>query len=187
MRKETRVYNVYKFKELKKEIQDKVIEKLNDINTDYEWWEYMFKDWTAKLEKLGYNDVKIYFNGFSSQGDGACFTAQIDLLKWAKTHKLSAREIKAIDKGDITGRITHNYGYYFSTSTNVDINSSNDNDYINKTREKIEKMIVEEREELGDELYRELKKENDYLTSKEAIIETIEAYDYDFLEDGARF
>jgi hypothetical protein len=47
--------------------------------------------------------------------------------------------------------------------------------------------VEELRLELSHDIYRSLEKEYYYLTSKEAIIEAIEANDYDFLETGKIF
>lgn len=51
------------------------MEKFTQNNLDFE---FMVDDYIIEkkreIEKLGYNNVKIYYSGFWSQGDGACFT-----------------------------------------------------------------------------------------------------------------
>lgn len=52
---------------------------------DYDWWEYTIDEWKTELEDMGFDGVDINFSGFSSQGDGASFTAKrFDFLKWAE-------------------------------------------------------------------------------------------------------
>ena len=35
---------VYKFDELSDKVKDKVIENFSDINTDYDWYEFIYED-----------------------------------------------------------------------------------------------------------------------------------------------
>lgn len=183
MRKETKVFEIYKFSELSKGAKEKAIKRFSDINVDFEEWsDYTIENYTNKLNELGYDDVKCYFSGFWSQGDGACFTAVVNLYKWGKKHKIST---KLIEKGDMTAKITHNFRYYYAKSTNVEVYVNGEsNDKIEALRDKIESIIEKEREEIGNELYKELRDQYNYLTSEEAIVETIKANDYEFLASG---
>jgi hypothetical protein len=70
---------VYGFAELTGDVQKNVVDHFRDINIDYEWWNCLYDDWNTKLEEYGFTTPKIYFSGFYSQGDGACFDAGIDL------------------------------------------------------------------------------------------------------------
>lgn len=50
---------------------------------DYEWWDSIEDEWKQELEELGFNEPDIAFSGFSSQGDGASFTAKsFDFMKF---------------------------------------------------------------------------------------------------------
>jgi hypothetical protein len=68
---------VYTFEELPESVQAKVIHNNNDLNTIADWWS--FDDFNNIAEKLGFaisnEGDDIFFSGFSSQGDGACFNA----------------------------------------------------------------------------------------------------------------
>ncbi len=86
----TKTIDCFLFSELSSEQKAKVIEKYNDINTDHDWSQWTIDDWKEKLERQGFLSPEIYFSGFWSQGDGASFTAEIDLEKF-----LSGRRIKA--------------------------------------------------------------------------------------------
>jgi len=180
----------YQFDELEKDIQEKVIEKYAYINVDYdEWDDFILEEWTSKLESLGYKDVRIYYTGFYSQGDGACFVAEVEIEKWIKAHKAGRKfqkllaELKSGCWASIT--ITHSGNYYYSTSTTVNYEGQLElSDKAYGQLEEVARWVEEERENLGKEIYRDLEKEYEYLTSGEAIIETIKANGYKFLKNG---
>ena len=51
----------------------------------------------------------------------------------------------------------------------------------------LEEDIIEDARSEADNIYRSLSKEYDYQTSEEAILDTIKANEYTFLEDGSIF
>jgi hypothetical protein len=51
--------------------------------TMLDWWDYVFELWTKALDQIGFEDAEISFSGFWNQGDGASFTASVDVLKLA--------------------------------------------------------------------------------------------------------
>ncbi len=63
-------------------IAAKIIEKYNDINTDWEWYDGEISIVKSALEAAGFRDVVIEFSGFWNQGDGASFTG-----KWSTLYK----------------------------------------------------------------------------------------------------
>lgn len=75
MRQETIVKTYLKFEELNEKQRAKVLDDYRDINVDYDWYDFLIEEYTEKLESLGYENIKIEFSGFYSQGDGACFIA----------------------------------------------------------------------------------------------------------------
>lgn len=168
---------VYKFSELSESAKQKAIEKFWDINVDYSWHELSVEGHEEILSDKGYVNPKVMFSGFASQGDGACFTCdKIDFNIFL--------EGKYKDL-DISANITHNWRHYFATSTTVNLDAGDD--ISQELYDEIENTIKGERENLGNEIYRKLEKEHDYLTSEEAIIETIEANEYEFTKDGKLF
>jgi len=186
-----KTYKVYKFDELTLEQQDDAVEKLSDINVDYTRWDdWILEDFTIETEELGYKNIKCYYSGFCSQGDGACFTADVNIADWIKTHKASTRFKKlltAVKKGYWANMIiTHNYRYHYANSTDVAFEGQDDiGDKAYSQLEEMAEWVKEERVELGNKLYKELEHAFFYLTGKDAIIETIRANDYEFTENGA--
>lgn len=182
--------NTYNFDELGQEAQKTALESFRDINVDSDGWsEDVIENFKNKLEALGYENITVYYSGFWSQGDGACFIGRVDLTKWLKAHKL-ANKYRALynDTEAYSINITHQSHYYHATSTTVE-----DGYYSSGKSEKSEKQFAEvvglieaEREELGNALYKELEQEYDFLTSDEVIKDTILVNEYQFLADGKR-
>lgn len=80
MRQETIIKTYLTFDELSEDQKQKVIEKNYDINTDGSYWyEFMVEDYQTLLKQLGFENPKLFFSGFASQGDGASFTADFQV------------------------------------------------------------------------------------------------------------
>ncbi len=185
----TKQINLLKFNELSKEAKELAIEQNNQINTDYDWWKWIEEEWREKLEKLGYANAEIFFSGFYSQGDGACFTAEVVIEKWVKTHKKGQRIAKLLaelNAGDLaTITIKNNGRDSYATSTTVEYEGLSElSDKAYNQLEEVVQWIKEERETLGNELYQELQSNYEDLSSAEAISETLLANDCDFLKSG---
>ena len=75
--------DLHKAGKVKEKAIDKARQWLRDANTDGEWYEWLFETWTDALAQIGFADAKIAFSGFWCQGDGASFTATIDIAKLA--------------------------------------------------------------------------------------------------------
>lgn len=172
---------VYQFSELKEEAKNKALEHYRDINTMQDDWDFpITEDWESKLLALGYFGGKVLYSGFGSQGDGACFTCEyVDLERYFKAHKIKKfKDLLAHDE-EGTIKITHNARYCYATSTTVE-----DTFYCEEADE-LTKLIEAEREELGNKIYKELESYYFELQEDEAVIDTIEANEYEFLEDGS--
>lgn len=203
---QTKTYNVYKFDELTNEQKEKAIENLRHINVDYDWSQWTIEDETETLEKYGFDNVTIFFSGFWSQGDGACFVGSLDndgLLSFLTVTKQLAKYptlVRAIKNGTIyvNIKITHTGHYYHENSTTIDdYTEMQDNSELPPKLEKEHRAWFDTFDARGPHnesigwyhdtcraIYRRLETEYDYLTSDEAIIETIRANDYDFTSDG---
>jgi hypothetical protein len=66
---------------IQEHIRNKYIESL-----DYEWWDCVYEDAKEKGYELGFDIGRINFSGFYSQGDGACWSGQIDIVQWLRSH-----------------------------------------------------------------------------------------------------
>src|SRR5574343_1879008 len=70
----TKQYNVYEFDELTNDAKEYAINHFRDLQSDDTFWSECIIDDAKTIGKLiGIDIDNIYFSGFSSQGDGACF------------------------------------------------------------------------------------------------------------------
>ena len=193
---------IYKFEELETNIQSRVLSNLSDINTGYEWYDGEFDYWKDKLEEFGFMTPEIFFSGFSSQGDGACFACKsIDLERAWKFFKLDMAK-----RDDwINRKLKHHEAWLYDYLDNyvsfgiqcVNSRYSHENSYtINSycykpTRGLLDKFytifeawLEEFRLGLCMEIYHNLSDEYEHLISEEAIRDTILANEYEFFPDG---
>lgn len=164
---------LYQFDELSDEAKQKAIENMSDINVDHDWWDFIYKDATNVELKITDFDISRY----------SCNANFIDCAK------ICAEKI--MDEYGVTCAIFH-------TAKNFLIEKAN---LIKKYSDGINVLIVAEGKEYNfdqeiDELENDflislckdylkiLRDEYEYLISKEAIIETIEANEYFFTENG---
>jgi len=188
---ETRTYTVYQFDELPIETREKTLMHYRNINVDFnDWYDFEYENWTGKLMDLGYKNIKISFCGFSSQGDGASFTADIDLIQWLKVHKRKAhykKLIPLIESCEITAkavRSTHHYVHEGTCHISIDSNNWDEASKIEDLRAELENEIETERRQLSKDIYKDLENDYDNLTTDESVIETLKMNEYYFTENG---
>jgi hypothetical protein len=194
----TKQIELYEFDELPEGVKKNVLEKNRHINTDYEWYDFLFDDWKEKLEAIGFENPNISFIGFYSQGDGASFTCKnVDVVRFLTSQKKKG-EFKNILKA-IKGntheinvaieRINHHYGHEYTVTVNTEIVYYGDGEpekYAALETEEggLQELVIETARSLMRKIYRELEKEYEYLTSDEAVIDTIKANKYTFRANG---
>ena len=155
-----RTYNVYKFDELTDEQKQKAIDNLRDINVDYDGCDYVDEDGAITLQQL-------------DTYRGEC-------------------DIEFTNSAEETARyITANHGEHcdtYKTSKNfLDEYAKIEPLYI-KGDESFDDLYSdlcqEYKNELASDYLKILRDDESYRYSDEAIIETIQANDYDFTIDG---
>jgi len=197
MRIDVKRTKVYLFRELSENAQQKALEKLWEINVDSEfWYECIIEDAKEVGKLMGIDINNIYFSGFWNQGDGACFEGNYEYRKNSaklvqnyapkdtELHRI-AKELQRIQKRCFyqlyaivkhRGHYSHKYCTEFTVQWNYD--------YYKKLPENVEDDLVETLRDFMDWIYDQLRKNYEYFTSKKSIIETIEANEYEFTEDG---
>ena len=195
---ETRTYKVYKFSELDDDQKEKAIENFRDNNLDYDWWDNTTDDVITIGKLWGINIDKVYFSGFCSQGDGACFegsfTYEKGSLKAVKDYASKDTELhNIIERWQgiqrkcfyvIKGSVKQSGHYMHENCTDFDVRFESDFSYADFYSDDNEETVKEIVRDYMRWIYKRLESEYEYLQSDEAIIETIEANDYDFTEDG---
>jgi hypothetical protein len=184
----------FMFEELNSEARKKAIESFQHINVEDDFWHDNVIDDAKQIGALMGIDIdKVYFSGFWSQGDGACFTGTYAYKKGSvkavkeyaprdeAVHSIAER-LSAIQKDNfykLGATIKHSGHYYHEYCTDIDVRK--DDNYPSDA------VIIEVADCLRDYMrwiYRQLEKEYYYQTSDEAIIDTIEANEYEFTEEG---
>jgi hypothetical protein len=166
--------NLYKFSELSEEAKEKAIERFADINVDHDWYEFFFEE--AKDLGFRINGFDIYRN---HEIDIDLIDSEIDICQAIiKSHGEMCDTYKMAEK--FLAELTQCQENYDAVEGDEEI----DYDAYLEIADKLADCKKEFQQELS-ECYLQMLRENyEYYTSKEAIIETIEANDYDFTEEG---
>ena len=175
MNEKTIKVKVFKFKELSEDVQDKVIEDFSDININYDWWDYLHDDFKEDLEEIGLKAETFYW---SIDRDSHFYSPDIQVVDEKKFLKYAGWDLRSKQARDIIDYDglsigVHHYGGG-SAANFVEYDYLGNNELTDVLRQKYEDFLSL------------LSKQWDYLTSREAIEETIIINEYDFLEDGSR-
>ncbi len=154
---------VYKFNELSKEAQQKAIEKLWDINVTFDWWEPTYED--AKNIGLKITSFALDRNRHVN-GEFTLSAAEV-AANILQEHGETCNTYKIAEK--FIEEFNPKFADYFQTEEGEPELLEMEDNFL--------KTLLSEYADI-------LQKECEYLQSKESIIETIQANDYDFTEDG---
>lgn len=184
MREETVTYKVFKFNELSDEAKKKALEHFYDINVDHDWWEFCYEGFSEQLKEVGIDCKKFYF---SLDRDKHIEPVNMRLEDHYKfIHEKVEENVRhsILDIADLY--LATGDGYYrtipvFDTHGYVDPNRC---PRLYKTIDSLIDRCNEVLRSMLEDFISTLQKEYDYLTSEEAIIETINCNEYEFLENG---
>lgn len=197
MRQDTVTTDVYKFEELTDEAKQNALEELHDINTDYDWWNFVYEDTKEAGKLIGIDIDTIYFSGFSSQGDGACFEGSYAYKKGSvkaiKEFNPNDEELHSIVESlcniqksafySLTAKVKQRGRYMHENCTDIDVYDSRTDEGVYDefgTAGELTKAL----RAFMTWIYKRLEFTYDDLQSEEAIISTIEANEYEFTKDG---
>ena len=181
---------------------------------EHEWYDAVFEDFETICRILGVtlrtSPVKLmgggtrenphlFFRGFSSQGDGASFEGSLGYApggarairahapKDEELHRI-ADELQAAQKRNffqLTGSIRTRGNYCHEYSMAIDV--ERDSPTWQPMTDGAEDAVTEALRDLARWLYRQLEREYDYLTSDDAVDESIAVNEYTFTAQGRRF
>lgn len=206
MRTITEEKTLYKFEELSKEAQE--IAFINWSESQGEFWNSQLElnvlEW--ELEDAGFENPEIRFSGFWSQGDGASFTANVDIHKFFDSvyKELSEDDQKTINKikilidngiVDFYVYLKRDNSFRYVHEKTVDTIVECDFDPIANS-EKVESIyeyvdfleytIEQYRLDWCHEIYNRLEMDYEYSRSEELFQESY-IDDHEFLEDGTEY
>lgn len=212
MRTETTTRTLYTFAELSPEAQQHALEEQSRFESEIFDPEFVYEDAATIADLFGldirqtrhtkndksmpYYTPTIYYSGFWSQGDGACFEGTYSYkpgaLKAVKDHAPLDQELhrivealQAIQKKNfyqLSARCKHSGHYYHSGCMSVDVDRRDEKEMAQDAEETVKECL----RDFADWIYRSLEAEYDYVTSEEACRESIEANEYEFTEKGER-
>lgn len=155
----TEKITIFEFNELTEDAQQKAIDNLSDINVDFDWWDFTYND--AAL--IGLN-----ITGFDI-GKGSCVDG--DMTE-------SPEEVARL--------IMENHGPVCETYKDA-INFLEEVKGWDDESQAFEEAALEFERTIKEDYRIILSNEYDFLTSEEAIKETIEVNEYEFTADGKIF
>ena len=202
---------VFQFDELSERAKERAREWFRTASADDSFWhECVIDDAKECLRLAGFTVDKVYFSGFWSQGDGACFVGSwyardTQPVKAMRAHAPKDKELRRIaaemraiarlrpDAGmlvDHSGRYSHEH----CTSFSVDCESPLYQDGKRRSKEQwaaidardaaIEERIIECSRDAMRWIYRALKREWEYQNADAQVDENIRANEYEFTEEG---
>jgi len=197
----TKEYKVYEFNELEPDVQDEVIERMAERELESDWWEHSGTIYCIKedlLEKYGIECGDIYFDLYGgrscSLGEARIVDVEKFLIaaggeKWMIAQCLdTTKRIWDMSYVDISISTDGGRGYNgvcINHNGFIDVATESEND-----GDLEEEMGIDLDVFLGDilkEKFKEIEKEQEYISSKENIMELIEMNEYKFLENGEEY
>jgi len=189
---------VYQFNELSDSAKETAREWYRSTNGEDTFWsDCVFEDAKEIGLKMGIDIDKIYFSGFSSQGDGACFEGyysyQKGSVKSVKNYAPLDKELHSIAEGlqktqkrvfyTATASVKQRGHYMHSNCTSVDVGMADE--YGQAVFSEVEDELTELLRDFMNWIYSRLEKEWDCINSDESVDESITIYE--FTEDGQRY
>lgn len=197
---ETIKVKVYQFDELNDEAKEKARAWYREgIIQDTNFSEYVIEDAKAVGNLMGISIDKVYYSGFWSQGDGACFEGSYSYAKgsvkaikgYSPEPELIriASELASIQKVNfygISGRVKHSGHYYHSNSTQIDLVKADNQGYENQLDGDTEEAISQLLRDFMNWIYKTLERAWEDENSDANVDETISINEYGFTEEGSR-
>lgn len=198
---------LYEFAELSDDAKDRARDWWRNQAFEYGWWDSVYEDIKMCAAILGIEIDRIYFSGFWSQGDGACFEGYYAYKPgWRKALRDQIgdddlAELEAIGEAlqDIQRRAfyrltasTRQSGHYMhSGCMDVSVDASGTPN-ITETHWGDEDPdftfcadgIRDELRRFADWIYARLEQEYEFLSSDEQVDANLIANEYEFTEEG---
>ncbi len=211
---ETICTTVYRFEELSDGAKEKARDWYRALGPQDDWWDAVYEDFGRISEILGI-EIKttparligggtrgkpcIWFSGFWSQGDGACFEGHLSHARGASQkirdyapkdaalHAIADR-LHAIQRRNfyqLAATASHRGRYSHEYCMSVDVTRNSPT--WQPPTEDAEGIVTEALRDLARWLYRQLEAGYDHLTSDDAVEDAIVVNEYTFTEAGRRF
>lgn len=186
----TKTVTLYKFGELSPEVQEKVVERMFDFNVFCDWWDCDYDQIDRAAELLGIeidrrrsqgkqNGPDISFSGFDGRGDYISFSGHYSYKKGCKsaiTKEFPSDKTLAKIAADLVAAQKS-----LSYKGEARISERRGGVSIDADSESIEEAI----QDFVHWAFRLLETDYEFLTSRDQIVESIEANELEFEENGS--
>lgn len=201
-----------RFNNLSARQRDEILDTHRNWNVEHiDWWDGVYDCFKADMDAIGIEVDKMYFSGFWSQGDGACFEGSVnDWPKFLASLGYTCPALIALATEAWGFSVKHSGHYYHENCTSFSYDMVSPDDYTDDVLGDFldenspyttdiqnaaflailqgydyTKLHDEFEEAFKDHmrtLYNQLEEEYDHLTSDEAILDSLETNDQ--LEDA---
>lgn len=199
--------SIERFKALNARQRDEILDNHRYWNVEHvDWWDCVYEMFKADMDAIGIEVEKMYFSGFWSQGDGACFDGRV--YNWAKFLESAGYTCPALislaDQAWVF-RVEQRGHYYHENCTSFSYDMASPDDYYESEMDDFVQayspyktdiqnaaflailqgydynLLYDEFEEVFKghmrDLYSRLKADYDALTSDESVLEALHAND----------
>lgn len=199
---------LYTFDELDDKAKERAMQWYREASNDDEWWSY--DDFIECATRLGieikyrtetttsgrtFSRPCIWFSGFWSQGDGACFEgswsykpdAVAAITEYAPQdtvlHGIAQRlhDIQSAHPLPLSAKVEHSGHYYHAGCTAIEIMDDGEGDLTD-----VAKAVASELRAFMNWMYRQLEDQWEDINSDESVSENIRINEYEFYSDGRR-
>lgn len=194
-----------RFDALPQPLKDLILDKYRDWNVEHiDWWDCVYNDFKSEMEAIGIEVDNIYFRGFWSQGDGACFEGCVrDWRLFLPSLGYNCPALIELAVNHFSFSVEHSGHYYHENCTSFGNNlplPDHDEDrwfadnYLPYEQDSVQEAaamallnqylagsfedeFTEAFKNHMRELYKQLEAEYEHLTSDEAVLDALEAND----------
>ncbi len=185
---------VYSFDELNAQAKQKVLDtyRYDTVSQDL-WYENVYDAFKERLKPYGFSSIEPNFTGFYNQGDGASFTAHIDMTKFLNSLIMRATNYKKArilyrmfllaERGYIKAEIIRtNYRYAHADTCEVEITT---HDYLLVGEVELLYTIIKRLYyRVVGVFYNALAESYKNATTDEAVAECVRCLGFEFFENG---
>ena len=201
---------VYKFDELSDAAKEVARDWWRQGALTDDWWDFVYEDAAMIADMMGIDlrtrpvklmgggtryEPNIWFSGFCSQGDGACFEGDYSYrkgsVKAVKSHAPQDTELHKIVEGlyeiqkrnfyRISCKVSQSGHYYHSGCTEFDW--THDIEVSSDDHASVKQLL----RDFMDWIYDRLRDEHDGMMEDEYVDDSIRANEYEFEENGDRY
>lgn len=167
---------LYQFDELSEEAKEKALEEMRSISVNHEWWEFTYEDAKAIGLKITGFDLDRNRHAKGELLESATKVADLIIKNHGKdcnTHKLAIQFWADWDA------LVEKHSDGVNTTVVAEENEYDFDGEADELEKEFESNLLERYSWM-------LQQEYEYLTSDEAVAETIRANEYEFTEEGKR-